>query len=198
MATQGQGMYSQGPPGGPNQQGRLNYQGTYPKYFNNHVYNNPMKHQGFRRNTDQAYPPSYNNGQQQNLQPQPYVNTRQSTYVPPQQSYNQAPQSIAPSADPILGAISQLMEQMNRMYSRVDEIQDFVKTNIPTLTDNKKGKQVSFSDQLPSPATINPKNQGASSSEMHNLSHVHIDEEAVETPLAISSLRSGKDLPNPY
>ena len=34
--------------------------------------------------------------------------------------------------------------------SRVDEIQDFVKTNIPTSTDNKKGKQVSFSDQLPS------------------------------------------------
>ena len=39
-----------------------------------------------------------------------------------------------------------LMEQMNRMNSRVDEIQDFVKTNIPTLTDNKNGKQVSFSD----------------------------------------------------
>ena len=36
------------------------------------------------------------------------------------------------------------------MNSRVDEIQDVVKMNIPTLTDNKKGKQVSFSDQLPS------------------------------------------------
>ena len=48
-----------------------------------------------------------------------------------------------------MGAISQLMEQMNRMNSRVDEIQDFVKMNIPTLTNNKKGKQVSFSDQLP-------------------------------------------------
>ena len=33
---------------------------------------------------------------------------------------------------------------------------------------------------------------------MHNLSHVHVDEEAVETALAISSLRSGKDLPDPY
>ena len=47
------------------------------------------------------------------------------------------------------------MEQMNRMNSRVDEIQDFVKTNIPTSNDNKKGKQVLFSDQLPSQATIN-------------------------------------------
>ena len=33
---------------------------------------------------------------------------------------------------------------------------------------------------------------------MHNLNHVHVDEEAVETPLAISSLWSGKDLPDPY
>ena len=74
---------------------------------------------------------------------------------------------------------------MNRMNSHVDEIQDFIKTNIPTSTDNKKGKQVSFSDQLPSQATINPRNQAASSSQMHKLSHVHVDKEAVETALAI-------------
>ena len=37
----------------------------------------------------------------------------------------------------------------------------------------------------------------SSSSQIHNLSHVHVDE-AVETALAISSLRSGKDLPDPY
>ena len=90
------------------------------------------------------------------------------------------------------------MEQMIRMNSRVDEIHDFVKTNIPILTDNKKGKQVSFFDQLPLQATMNPRNQGASSSQMHNLNHVHVDEEVVETALAISSLQSGKDLPDPY
>ena len=33
---------------------------------------------------------------------------------------------------------------------------------------------------------------------MHNLSHVHVDEEAVEAALAISSIRSGKDLLDPY
>ena len=33
---------------------------------------------------------------------------------------------------------------------------------------------------------------------MHNLNHVHVDEEAVETTLAISSLRSDKDLLDPY
>ena len=87
---------------------------------------------------------------------------------------------------------------MNRMNSHVDELQDFVKTNIPTSTDNKKGKQVSFSNQLPSQATINLRNQGSSSSQTHNLSHVHVDEDAVEAALAISSLRSGKDLPDAY
>ena len=63
---------------------------------------------------------------------------------------------------------------------------------------DKKGKQVTFTDQLPSQATINPRNQGASSTKTHNINHVHVDEEAVESALAISSLRSGKALPDPY
>ena len=33
---------------------------------------------------------------------------------------------------------------------------------------------------------------------MHNLSHVHVDEEEVEASLGISSLWSSKDLPDPY
>ena len=33
---------------------------------------------------------------------------------------------------------------------------------------------------------------------MHNLSHVHVNEEAMEIALAILSLRSGKDLFDPY
>ena len=89
------------------------------------------------------------------------------------------------------------MEQMLRMNSRVDEIQDFVKTNIQPTAD-KKGKQVTITDQLPSQATANPRNQGASSTQTHNINHVHVDEEAVETTLAISSLRSGKALSDPY
>ena len=61
----------------------------------------------------------------------------------------------------------------------------------------KKGKHVTFIDQLPSQATANPRNQGASSSQTQNINHIHIDEEAVETALASSSLRNGKDLPDP-
>ena len=83
------------------------------------------------------------------------------------------------------------------MNSRMDEIQNFVKTNVHSTT-NKKGKQVTFIDQLPSQAMANPRNQGASSTQTHNINHVHIDEEAVETALAISSIRSGKALSDPY
>ena len=78
------------------------------------------------------------------------------------------------------------------------KIQDFVKTNVQPTTDNKKGKQVSFSDQLPLEAIANSRNQGASASQMHDVNYVHIDEEAMERALEISSLRSGKDLPDPY
>ena len=79
----------------------------------------------------------------------------------------------------------------------MDEIQDFVKTNVQPTT-NKKGKQVNFTDQLPSQATGNLRNQGASSTQTHHINHVHVDEEAVESTLAISSFRSGKALPDPY
>ena len=79
------------------------------------------------------------------------------------------------------------MEQMTWMNSHVNEIQDFVKTNIQLTTD-KKGKQVSFFDQLPSQATANLRNQGALLSQTHNINHVHVDKEAVEMILAISSL----------
>ena len=86
---------------------------------------------------------------------------------------------------------------MTRMKSRVDEIQDFVKMNVQPMT-NKKGKQVSFSDQLPPQAKANLRNQGASTSQTHNINHVHVDEETMETTLAISGLRSGKHLLDRY
>ena len=114
---------------------------------------------------------------------------------PQLQAYTQAPRQTALTSDPILGVILELMEQMMRMNSHMEKIQEFVKTNVQPTTYIRR---VSFSDQLPSQATTNLRNQGASSNQMHNINYVHVDEEAVETALAISSLRSGKDLPNPY
>ena len=40
MAIEGQGMYRQGPSGGPSQHGRRNYPGTYPNHYNTLVFNN--------------------------------------------------------------------------------------------------------------------------------------------------------------
>ena len=84
------------------------------------------------------------------------------------------------------------------MNSRVDEIHDFIKMNVLIGIDKKKGKQVSFIDQLSSRSSTNLRNQGASSSQTYNVNHAHVDDEAVETTLAISRLRSGKNLLNPY
>ena len=57
MAIQGQGMYRQGPSGGPTQHGRPNFLGTYPNYYNTHVFNNSSQNTGYRRNNGQPYPP---------------------------------------------------------------------------------------------------------------------------------------------
>ena len=40
MAIQGQDMHRQGPSEGSTQQGRPNFPGTYPNYYNTHVFNN--------------------------------------------------------------------------------------------------------------------------------------------------------------
>ena len=70
--------------------------------------------------------------------------------------------------------------------------------NIPIVIDKNKGKQGSLKDQLPSQAIANLRNQGTSSRQTHNVNHVHINVEVVETSMAILSLQSGKDLQNPY
>ena len=43
MAIQGQGMFRQDPSGGPTQQGRSNYPGAYPKYYNTPVFNTILR-----------------------------------------------------------------------------------------------------------------------------------------------------------
>ena len=138
MMIQGQGMYRQDPSGGLTQQGRPNFPGTYPNYYNTPVFNNPMQNAGFRRNNDQPYPLQYNGQQQQQSHP----NQIQSSFVPPTQlqAYTQAPRQTAPASDLILNTILQLMEQMMRMNSCVDEIQDFSKrtsNRLPTERVNK-------------------------------------------------------------
>ena len=84
MAIQGQGMFRQGPSGGLTQQGRPNFLGAYPKYYNTLVFNNnPSQHALFWKNNDQPYPLSYITHQ---YHQQPYANQRQSSFVLQMQS----------------------------------------------------------------------------------------------------------------
>ena len=89
MVIQGQGMYRQGPWGGPTQQGRPKFPGTYPNYYNILVFNSSSQNNTFWRNNDQPYPPQYNGQQRQ----QSYPNQRQPSFIPPTQpqTYTQAP-----------------------------------------------------------------------------------------------------------
>ena len=89
---------------------------------------------------------TYKTSQQKYPQLQPYANTRQSTYISPQPPYIPTPRQTAPPLNPILGAILQFVEQVNIINSLVDEIHDFIKMNIPVMTDNKKVKKVSFAN----------------------------------------------------
>ena len=84
------------------------------------------------------------------------------------------------------------------MNLRVNEIQHFFKMNVLIATNNNKGKQVFFTEELSLQGITNPRNQGVSLSNTHNVNHVHVHEEVVETTLEMSSLQSGKNLPNPY
>ena len=139
MAIEWQNMFRQGLSEGPSQQGRSNYPSTYSNHYNTPIFNNSSQNTGFRRNNDQHYPASYN-GQQQHQQS--YPNQRQSSFVSPiqRQAFTQAPRQTAPASDPILSAISQLMEQMTQMNSRVDEIQEFVKTIAQPTTEKGVSK----------------------------------------------------------
>ena len=62
----------------------------------------------------------------------------------------------------------------------------------------KRHREPIAQDSTMSSCHYQPKESRASSSQMHNVNHVHVDEEAVETSLAISNLRSGKYLPDSY
>ena len=74
-----------------------------------------------------------------------------------------------------------------------------LKTNAPMLIPSKgRVSEFEFIDQLPSQPLINPRNVGqALSSRTHNVNEVRIDS-ASEEAHAISGVRSGKVLVDPY
>ena len=82
--------------------------------------------------------------------------------------------------------------------SKLDRVEGAKAQCSDDSTEQRKGKRVEFSDQLPSQPLANPRNVGqASSSRTHNVNEVRIDG-ASEAAHAISGLRSGKVLVDPH
>ena len=100
----------------------------------------------------------------------------------------------APSNDPVMSALAQMMSKINEDSDRLDRVEGAKAQCSDASTEQRKGKRVEFSDQLPSQPLANPRNLGqASSSCTHNVNEVRIDC-ASEEAHAISGLRSGKVL----
>ena len=100
----------------------------------------------------------------------------------------------APSVDPAMSALAQMMSKLNEVSNRLDRVKGAKAQCSDASTEKRKGKRVKFIDQLPSQPLANPTNIGqASSSRTHNVNEVRIDG-ASEEAHAISGLRSGKVL----
>ena len=104
----------------------------------------------------------------------------------------------APSVDPIMSALAQMMSKLNDVSDRLDRVEGAKAQCSDASTEQRKGKRVEFMNQLPSQPLANPRNVGqASSSHTHNVNKVCIDS-ASEKAHAISGLRSGKVLVHPH
>ena len=104
----------------------------------------------------------------------------------------------APSIDPVMSALAQMMSKLNEVSDRIDQVEGAKAQCCDASTEQRKGKRVESSDQLPSQPLANPRNVGqASSSRTHNVNKVRIDG-ASEEAHAISGLRSSKVLVDPH
>ena len=99
----------------------------------------------------------------------------------------------APSVDPVMSALAQMMSKLNEVSDRLDRVEGAKAQCSDASTEQRKGKRVEFSDQLPSQPLVNPRNVGqASSSRTHNVNEVRIDG-ASEEAHAISDHKRRKD-----
>ena len=90
------------------------------------------------------------------------------------------------------------MSKLNEVSDRLDRVEGAKAQCSDASTEQRKGKQVEFIDQLPSQPLANPSNVGqASSSYTHNVNEVCVNS-ASEDAHAISGLRSGKVFVDPH
>ena len=128
-------------------------------------------------------------------------NPRPTSFAPGIPRVVTPPQAVpppAPSVNPVMSALAQMMSKLNEVSDRLDRVEGAKAQCSDASTEKRKGKCVEFIDQLPSQPLANSRNIGqASSSRTHNVNEVHIDG-ASEEAHAISGLRSGKVLVDPH
>ena len=129
--------------------------------------------------------------------PQHMGNPRPISFTPGIPRAVTPPQAVpppAPSVDPVMSALAQMMSKLNEVSDRLDRVEGAKAQCSDASTEQRKGKRV----ELPSQPLANPRNVGqASSSHTHNVNEVCIDG-ASEEAHAISGLRSGKVLVDPH
>ena len=130
--------------------------------------------------------------------PQHMGNPRPTSFAPGIPQAVTLPPVVPPpasSVDPVMSALAQMISKLNEVSDRLEGAKAQCSD---ASTEQRKGKRVKFSDQLPSQPLANPTNVGqASSSRTHNVNEVCIDG-ASEKAHAISGLRRGKVLVDPH
>ena len=105
---------------------------------------------------------------------------------------------LAPSVDPVMSALAQMMSKVNEVNDPLDRVEGAKAQYSDASTKQRKRKRVEFIDRLPSQPLENPRNVGqASLSRTHNVNEVRIDSASEETH-TISGLRSGKVSVDPH
>ena len=133
--------------------------------------------------------------------PQHMGNPRLTSVAPGLRQEVTPPQAVpppAPSVDPVMSALAQMMSKLNEVNDRLDRVEGAKAQCSDASTEQRKGKRVEFIDQLPSQPLANCRHVGqASLSRTHNVNEVCIDS-ALEEAHAISGLRRGKVLVDPH
>ena len=191
MAIQGPFLFRQNPTTylGLSQAGRSHYSNQgYSNYHNSSYVQQRSEHHN-------SYHQPFGSGQQHmgNLRPTSFASGPPREVTPPS-----VVPPLAPSVDPIMSALAQMMSELAKVSDRLDRLEGANAQSSDASAEQRKGKRIEFLDQLPSQPLENPRNsRQASVSCAHNMKQVHIDN-ASEEAHAISGLRCGKVLVNPH
>ena len=166
---------------------------TYPNQGYSSLHNLTYAQQRSGQHTSYHQPNRSASQHMGNLRPTSFAPGIPRAVTPPQ-----AVPPSAPSVDPVMSALAQMMSKLNEVSDRLDRVEGAKAQCSDASTEQRKGKRVEFIDQLPSQPLANPRNVGqASSSRNHNVNEIRIDG-ASEEAHSILCLRSSKVLGDPH